>query len=371
MRLGLDVSAVPVRVAGAGRYVVELARRLPAPDLALTLVTRRGDGARWRDGSGAEVVEQVPAARPARLLYEATRLARAPVMDRLDVWHGPHYTMPRALRVPAVVTIHDLTFFTHPQYHERAKVRFFQRAIVEAARHAAVLVTVSAWTAAQLDEVVGDHAPVVVAPHGVDHARFAPAGPDAAAWEASGLDHERPYVLFVGTLEPRKGVDVLLAAFATLAARTADLELWLVGQQGWRAEGIVAALRDHPFRDRIRRLGYVPDDLLGALLRGARAVAYPSRAEGFGLPVLEALACGAPVATTADTVMAEVAGEAASLSPVGDADALAHELALLVALDDASRAAIAARGVARASTFTWERSVEAHRHAYAMADGGR
>ncbi|MGC8498191.1 MAG: glycosyltransferase family 4 protein [Acidimicrobiales bacterium] len=368
MRLGLDVSAVPNRVAGAGRYIVELARRLPEDGTEVTLAARRGDGERWRSWSSARVRDLVPARRPLRLAYEAALLGRTPLLRGLDVWHGPHYTMPRGAPIPVVVTIHDLTLFTHPQYHERAKVRFFQHAIAYAARHAAVLIAVSDWTAARLDEVVGEHAPVVVAPHGVDLDRFSPQGDDEAAWAASPLDRRRPYVLFVGTLEPRKGVDVLLAAFAEVGRADPDLELWLVGQRGWHADVLEAAVASHPLRERIVRLGYVADDLLPALLRGARAVAYPSRAEGFGLPVLEALACGAPVATTAGTVMAEVAGSAAFLSPVGDAGALATSLEHLTRLEGAERARVAARAVAQAQTYTWDRSLRAHRRAYQMAE---
>ena len=368
MRLGLDVSAVPDRVAGAGRYIVELARRLPEDGTEVTLAARRGDGERWRSWSSASVRELVPTSRPLRLAYEGTLLGRAPLLRGLDVWHGPHYTMPRGAPLPVVVTIHDLTLFTHPQYHERAKVRFFQHAIVYAARHAAVLIAVSDWTAARLDEVVGEHAPVVVAPHGVDLERFCPRGDDEAVWAASHLDRRRPYVLFVGTLEPRKGVDVLLAAFAEVGRVDPDLELWLVGQRGWHGDALEAALASHPLRERIVRLGYVADELLPALLRGARAVAYPSRAEGFGLPVLEALACGAPVATTAGTVMAEVAGSAAALSPVGDVAALAASLERLTRLDDTERARVGERGVAQAQTYTWERSLRAHRRADQMAE---
>ncbi len=126
-----------------------------------------------------------------------------------------------------------------------------------------------------------------------------------------------PYVFFVGTIEPRKGLDVLLAAYRELASADADVELWLAGQAGWGVGAIEQLVVEHPYANRIKRLGFVDDDVLPALLRRARAVAYPSRGEGFGLPVLEAMACGSSVVTSAGTVMEEIAGNGARLVPIG------------------------------------------------------
>ncbi len=370
MRIALDVSAVPEQPAGAGRYVVELARRLPAGGDEITLVARRDDAARWRVWSpGSRVVAPVPAARPLRLAYEALVLGHSPAARAADVWHGPHYTMPRTGSTPSVVTIHDLTFFTNPEWHEPAKVHYFRRAIAYAARHAAVLVSVSAYTAHVLDEVLGDHPPVVIAPHGVDLTRFDARDRDRDDDESvrrAGWPAHVPYVAFVGTLEPRKGLDVLLGAFATLAREDRDVELWIAGQRGW-GDAFDTLVASHPAAARIRRLGFVDDELVPVLLRRARVVAYPSRGEGFGLPVLEALACGAVVVTSAGTVMAEVGGDAVTLVPVGDADALADALARALTLGADERAAVGLVARRRAELFSWDASLAQHRRAYAMA----
>ncbi len=372
MNVALDVSAVPVRVAGAGRYVMEIARRLPAAGVTTTLVARRADTARWRQWSpDARVEGVVPNARPARLAYEAWLLGASAAARRADVWHGPHYTMPHRGTVPTVVTIHDLTFFTNPEWHERAKVAFFRRAITYAAHHARVLVCVSDVSARLLEEAVADHAPVVVAPLGVDLVAFSPSDDDdATRLAANGLAVTAPFVLFVGTAEPRKGLDVLLKAFTDVAASDGEVELWLAGQVGWGEHGLGAQLATHPFASRIRRLGYVEDALLPTLYRRARAVVYPSRGEGFGLPVLEALACGASVVTTARTVMAEVAGDTARLVTIGDVADLAS--AVLEAREEgsAARAARAAQARARAEGFTWATCVERHLVAYRRAAEG-
>ena len=368
MRVALDVSAVPAQLTGAGRYVVELARRLPDTDREVTLVSRRGDEERWRAWSSAPVVGLVPTGRAARLWFEAWRLGTSEPARASDVWHGPHYTMPHRGSTPSVVTIHDLTFFTHPQWHERAKVAYFQRAIRYSARHAAALVAVSDATARLIDELLPDHAPVVTAPHGVDLTAFSPAGDDDAdALARVGLDPGAAYVLFVGTLEPRKGLDVLIDAFDEVAAGRPDLELWIAGKAGW-GEAPEAVSRASA-RQRIRRLGYVDQRVLPALMRRSRCVAYPSWAEGFGLPVLEALACGAVVVTSADTVMEEVAGGRAILARAGDAISLAGALATADDLDEDARRDWSSSARRQAERFTWEASVARHLEAYDLAAG--
>ncbi len=361
MRIALDVSAVPAHVAGAGRYVVEIARRLPAAGVDLALVSRRDDAERWRSWSPQASVEAlVPTGRVPRLLVEAWRLGTSSVARGATVWHGPHYTMPRRGSTPTVVTVHDLTFFTHPQYHEAAKAAFFQRAIRYAAAHAEVLVCVSEFTARQLRALVRDLPPIVVAPHGVDLDRFHPQSPTAP---------EVPYALFLGTIEPRKGLETLLEAFAAVAQDTPDLELWLAGQSGWAEQDVRRLLEDHPARTRIRRLGFVDDAALPSLLARARAVVYPSRVEGFGLPVLEAMACGAVVVTSSGTVMEEIADGAALLCSPGDAVALSATLQRAIDLDGEARLDLERRARQRAEVFTWASSVERHLTAYDLAAG--
>ena len=371
MKLALDASAVPDQPAGAGRYVVELARRLPGRGIDTTLITRRGDDVRWRQYSpDAHVAPLVPQARVARLAYEATRLGRSDVARASDVWHAPHYTMPRQGSTPCVVTIHDMTFFTNPEWHERAKVLFFRRAISYAAQHAQAIISVSEFTARLIDELLEGHAPVVVAPLGVDLDRFSlDAVGDDEKLRAHGLSSVVDYFLFVGTFEPRKGIDVLLDAFTEVARENPHVELWLAGQHGWGIDKVEARLSTHAAASRIRRLGFVPDDALAPLLRASRAAVYPSRGEGFGLPVLEALACGVPVVTSRDTVMEEVAGPAATLTAAGSAPDLARAMLELLEISPDQRRHAALVGRDRAETFTWARCVDQHVVAYHRARG--
>jgi glycosyltransferase involved in cell wall biosynthesis len=375
LSVSLDVSAVPGRPAGAGRYTLDLARELGGrDDVALTLVARTADARRWGGvAPRATVLAVAPGPRPGRLVWE--QVALPGVLARggaPDVHHGPHYTMPERARLPRVVTVHDLTFFDHPEWHERTKVWFFRRAIRVAARRADAVVCVSAATTQRLQELLSPRAEVVTVPHGVDHSRFRPARPgeeeaDAAVLAAHGVTGR--YVAFLGTVEPRKGLDVLLRAFDAVADAHPGVGLVAAGGRGWGAGPVDDELGRMRHRDRVVRTGYLAEEALPGFLRRAEVVAYPSRAEGFGLPVLEALACGARVVTTSGSVMDEVAGGAAALVPPGDAAALAAALDAELTDAVAGRAPRREAGLAVAAGHTWARCADAHVAVYRRVAG--
>jgi glycosyltransferase involved in cell wall biosynthesis len=376
LAISLDVSAVPTRPGGAGYYTMAIAQGLEAcDDVALTLIARRGDAARWEamvsDGQSVHAV--VPSARPRRLAFEQLGFPSLLRALGVAVHHGPHYTMPTRAPVPCTVTVHDCTFFDHPEWHTRTKAAFFRRAIRHAALEAGSLVCVSEVTAERLRASCEVRAPLGVAPHGVDHQRFTAAeaepGADAAVLKENGIEDGRPLVVFVGTLEPRKGVAPLVAAFDAVATRHPEARLILGGQVGWGMAETERALAAATHGDRVVRTGYLPDDAVPALLRTATVVAYPALEEGFGLPALEALACGAPLVTTEGTAMAEMARGAAQLVRPGDVAMLAE--ALDAALDEGRDGAGVQRrradGLAVAAERTWAASVAQHRRAYDLA----
>jgi glycosyltransferase involved in cell wall biosynthesis len=380
LAVSIDVAAIPARPVGAGRYVVELVRALAAhPEVAPTLLARRGDDERWRRLHKAAGVRAVaPTARPLRLAWEELALGR--LLDSLpvQVHHGPHYSLPLRLSRPSVVTVHDCTFLDHPEWHERSKVLVFSHELRRAARVADVVVCPSRLTAERFSELCAPAGEVLVVPHGVDHERFRPSEAEEGHDDAvlARLAVRRPYLLHVGTLEPRKDVGTLLRAFAELAGAPgtggggagSELSLVLAGPSGWGGAGIAAAESELPvaLRRRVRRLGYVADADLPALMRRAACFVYASLEEGFGVPVLEALACGAPVVTSRGTVMAEVAGAAALCSVPGDASSLAAALAEALAGSDAAQRRREA-GIERAATMTWEASARGHVEAYRLA----
>jgi glycosyltransferase involved in cell wall biosynthesis len=315
--------------------------------------------------------------------------------------------MPEHAKVPLVVTVHDLTFFDHPEWHERTKVLVFRRAIRVAARRSTALLCDSRRTAERLEELCHPAGRVFVIPLGVDLDRFRPsvpanddastlpdgssadvssrAGrlctqPSVSAPDTAGtftdvgrndedllasLGVREPYVLFLGTLEPRKAVPELVAAFDVLARRDSELSLVLAGKPGWGAQEVDRQIACARHGDRVMRVGYVDDDAVPALLRRAAVVAYPAKEEGFGLPALEALACGAPLVTTSSTVMADLAGNAALTVAAGSVGDLAD--ALGTTLRGEGVAERRRLGLEVASRYSWEASADAHVLAYRWA----
>ena len=367
-----DVSAIPRALAGAGQYtwslIAELGRRV---DVQLDLITRRSDADRWRQVAPRSFVAPVsPDATPTRIVYGELALARV-IADRFpsaEVFFGPHYTIPTRLGLPAVVTVHDLTLVDNPEWHEPVKAIYFRAALRRAAKLARVLVCVSERTAVRLSERFHPSGKIVVVPHGIDHSRFSPNEPSAGSDEATleRLGVIEPFVLHVGTVEPRKNLPGLIEAFDAVAADYPQLSLVLVGSQAWGAQSTQRARASARHKDRIVSLGYVADDDVPALLRRAAVVAYPSFAEGFGLPALEALACGAPLVTSIDTVMSDVADDAAILVDPSDIKTIA------AGIDEALRDAAARQtrreeGFVIASGYTWERSAAGHLAAFAAA----
>ena len=377
LRVSLDVSAVPDRPVGAGHYILRLADQLAGrTDVDLVLSCRTADRARWASMVADDsLLAEAPGPRLLRLIWEQVRLGNLLASSAVAVHHGPHYTMPRHPPVPTVVTVHDLSFFDSPGWHQRSKVTLFRRAIRRAARQASVVVCPSQVTAEALARWCTVEADVVVAPHGVDPARFRPdelsAGDDAARLVAidSRLTSGRPFLVFVGTIEPRKDVPNLVRAFSSVASRHPEALLVLAGGRGWGAAEVDAAVSSSGLEERVVLTGYLDDAAIPSLLRSATAVVYPSLYEGFGLPALEALACGADIITTLGTAMAEVAGASALLFPPGDRPALADLLDQVLSGRGDDRAASERRalGFEIVNRHTWQASADIHVAAYRSA----
>ncbi len=365
LEVAIDVSAIPVELSGAGQYTWNVALGLSShAEVAVDLLTRCSDSVRWqRAMPKARFAAVAPDRTAVRVVFGEFALgaAAARTFPEAKVFFGPHYSMPKHLTTPAVVTIHDLTFVEHPEWHERVKSAYFRRAIAYAARNAAVLICVSERTAQRLRALTRPEGEVRVVPHGVDHAHFNPREPEAGfdAAVLGRLGVSEPYVLHVGTLEPRKNVPGLIAAFDAIAVDQTELFLVLAGVPAWGAKDARSAASQARASGRVLALGFVDQADLPSLLRRASVVAYPSFSEGFGLPALEALACGVPLVTSQETVMADLVGDAGVLVDPHDWRSIAagFEAALR---DDAEAQARRRRGLEVAGAYSWERSVEGH-----------
>ncbi|MGB9281450.1 MAG: glycosyltransferase family 1 protein [Pseudonocardiaceae bacterium] len=369
----IDATAVPADRGGVGRYVDCLVAALEADGAAPMVVCQPRDAQLYATlAPHADVVPAVErlVARTARLTWEQTTLPWLVRRARVDVLHCPHYTMPLAGQVATVVTLHDATFFTDPAVHSPVKARFFRAWTRTSLRRADVCVVPSASAAGELGRVAGaDVDSLHVVHHGVDADRFHPPSPEETTAIRQRLRLGRnPYVAFLGALEPRKNVPALIRGFARasriLAGRSDPPILVLAGQPGWDRQ-VERELQAVPHRTRVIRAGYLPLAELSGFLGGAAVVAYPSLGEGFGLPVLEAMAAGAAVLTTRRLALPEVGGDAVAYCGI-DAEDIAAGLVEL--LDDpARRAQLSAAAQRRAKDFSWAASAMLHREAYGHA----
>jgi len=355
------------RYSGVVRYTDALIRALaPRLDPDLTVFLTRSD-----DGLDGVRVRRHRAPFPtpneyARAFWEQTVVPIAVARLRPDVYHSPNYILPLALACPSVVTVHDLAFLD-PSLHRLRSHLYLTALTTRALAKASRIICVSSYTRDRLAERFPATAERIrVVGEGVDE-RFRPQ-PEAAV-EAFRETHrlERPYILFVGVLEPRKNLERLVRAYELAMRRSgASHDLVLVGAAGWKETGALRAIETSPLRDRIRLLGYLPERFLPAAYSGADVFVYPSVQEGFGLPPLEAMACGVPVLTSNVTSLPEVVGGAALCVDPFDVDAIASALEMLVG-DAALRARMAEKGRRRAEEFRWAQVAEQTLAVYAEA----
>jgi len=369
-RVLVDATAVPSDRGGLGRYVDGLVNGLVARGADLALACQRADAERYaRVAPDAQVVAG-PAAiahRPARLAWEQTGLPLVAEQVGAQVVHSPHYTMPLRSGRPVVVTLHDATVFTDPEHHSTGRGPFFRSAIRTSLRRAARCVVPSAATRDELVRVAeADPALLDLAPHGVDPRAFhVPSEAEQRRVQARLGIADAPYVAFLSTLEPRKNVPGLVRGWIRACeGREQPPALVLAGGSGWDVE-IDRVLAEVPPSLRVVRPGYLRYQDLPGFLGGADVVAYPSFGEGFGLTVLEAMACGAAVLTSRRLALPEVGGDAVAYTET-DPASIASQLSAL--LDDRPRREqLSQAGAQRAQQFTWLASADAHLASYARA----
>jgi glycosyltransferase involved in cell wall biosynthesis len=370
MRVGINALLLTkqagYRQTGVSRYIRRLIEALPneLSDDELIVYSGRGTepvgaGEQWRRSWW-------PVDDPfARVAWESSLLPFAARRDRLDLFHGTVNVLPTRLNARSAVTIHDLALLRWPEQTPARRHRYLARAIPAAVKRADRVIAVSEATKADIVELLGvDPVKVAVTHLGVED-RFKPASAKRikAAREVYGI--EEPFVLYVGTLEPRKNLPNLLRAFARIQ-REIPHTLALAGAEGWKTREFREAVEEVSLGDRLRLLGFVDERDLPALYSAADLFAFPSLYEGFGLPVLESMACGTPVVTSNISSLPEVGGDAALLVEPSDVEGIGQ--AILSGLTDKElRGRLVAAGKKRAARFTWQATAKATAAAYREA----
>jgi len=330
---------------GIGRYCEAVLAHLDAPDLGVVAFA-----AGPRPERVAARVPWIDLGAPrGSARYELWHRNRrsGPALD-VDVVHAPSLAIPPARDVPLIVTVHDVAFLRLPHVTTERGRRFHRRGLELARDEAALVVAPSEFTRAELEREGFGPDRIVVIPHGVDAP--APITDDEAAARRGALRIDQPYVLTVGTVEPRKDLPTLVRAVGRLHRAHPDLQLVIAGPPGW---GEVAGI-DRPF---VRAVGWQPQPVLDALYHGAQAFCISSLYEGFGLPALEAMVRGVPTVATTGSAPEEFVRDAGVLFPPGDSAACAAALEPLVA-DPAARESCARLGETRARELTWRRSAD-------------
>jgi glycosyltransferase involved in cell wall biosynthesis len=359
LTVGVDARSLVGQPTGVGRYVKNLVRAMAAadaaPTLRLYLPAEPGPDLR-AEGIQRAVLRMPPGPLDNVFIWNHVRLPLHLLRRRVDLLHGTFYTLPALCPCPAVVTIHDITFDLHPEwYAPRARLAFsgFAASSARKARHVLTVSECSRRDILRAYSLPADRVTAVPLAPDPEFRSVEDPGELARVRAAHELGEE--YLLHVGSITPRRNLPRLLEAFASVRSRAPHLTLALAGRVEPPSLPLEGEIEKRGLRGAVRLLGYVSPADLPALYSGAAAVVYPSLYEGFGLPVLEAMACGAPVLASATSCFPEVAGDAALLVDPLDAEAMSAGIWSLLS-DMPLRSTLVQRGRARAATFSWERA---------------
>jgi len=362
MRVMIDYSQIPVSRTGVGVYAENLVREIVplfGPNDSLFVLLQSDEIALPQDMPNGHVVQYVVI--PSRFFrnrailfaFEQLILPLLLMFYRIDSLHSLHYTHPILSPCRRIVTIHDLTFLLFPDLHTRGRRLIMPFFIRHAIRHSDAVIFVSESTRKDAERLVArGNAVGVVVPLGVDPKYSVPSGQDEISAVLKKLNLSRPFILNIGTIEPRKNLVRLVQAFEYLADRRGDVSLVLAGKLGWDYSKIITEIRRSRHTKRLLQVGFITDDEKRVLLNSCEIFVYPSLYEGFGLPVLEAMAAGVPVITSANSSLSEVAGDTAELVDPTSIQDLANAMVRILA-DDSNKDKNRAAGKSRASSFTW------------------
>jgi glycosyltransferase involved in cell wall biosynthesis len=357
MRIAINTLPMKHQLLGVGNYVKNLIWSLSQVDSANEyLLFASRENVRHLSGlPDSFQIHLAPGAPAQRIPWEQTVLPVRLKQHKIDLYHGPAFVVPLLKTCPQIVTIHDASFRITPERHSLPRRLFYRHIVPSIMRTSDGIIAVSRSAKSDLLDVARvPQEKISVIPLGVDP-HFQPVH-DAYRLEYTRRKYSLPrdFILYVGMIEPRKNLDALVDAYLadSLPSR---FDLVLAGGLGWNYSGLLQKIHDSGAAEYIRLPGYIPDADLPALYTAASAFAYPSFYEGFGLPVLEAMACGTPVVTSSVSSLPEVAGTAALFADPHDHAALASALQTLLNNQNL-RTELSIRGLQRARSFTWEQT---------------
>ncbi|MCI0399306.1 MAG: glycosyltransferase family 4 protein [Chloroflexi bacterium] len=358
LTIGLDGTPLLGERSGVGYYTGRLLAAMLKvyPEGKFLLYSNRPLGALESDLAGAvPVAGYFPQSRWA---WMQTVLPRVIAQSRPDLCHFTNSLAPLYLDRPFVLSVHDASLFLYSHYHPRARLLTMRLLLPMVARRAAAVITVSHSARQDLIRVLDLPAEKVHVIYEAAPAHFAPVN-DQAELERLRRKYGLPeaFLLYVGTLEPRKNLSRLLQAFQRFRQQGFPHRLVMAGPWGWHMEGFGREIEALGLRDAIQFLGYIPTEDLPGLYSLTTLFVFPSLYEGFGLPPLEAMACGAPVLSSDNSSLAEICDGAAYLVDPRSVDSIAEGLRRVVA-DDALRADLRCRGLERAGEFSWDRAAQ-------------
>ena len=368
MRIGIDATALPPQPVGAGNYIIQLIRALAAGEFDNQLVIfAQQKGPRLinlQPDSSIEWQIVEDSSPGSRLIWEQTVLPSLAQKTKIDLLHSLHYTKPLRLTCASVVTFHDMTYYLYPQLHTRTRRLVFPTAMRFSAKQADALITVSESTrkdAIRLLEI--DPERIFTTQLGVDPSFIELNDNDEELKVISKYSLPEKFILYLGTIEPRKNLPVLIKSYKQLADDGTDYKLVLVGKYGWMYQEVLDLIDDMDLQDMVYLTGYVSQEDLPVVYNLASLFVYPTIYEGFGLPALEAMACGIPVITTRVASPPEIVGDAGLLIPVNDTAAL-YKAMNQVLEDTALREKLIHDGLARSKLFSWERTAQLTQQVY-------
>ena len=371
MRIGIDATALPPQPVGAGNYIIQLVK-------ALATLQSEHEFVVFAQPRGPELIK-LPYENPvewvivgerdpgSRLIWEQLFFPKLVRESGVDLLHSLHYTRPMRLLCKSVVTFHDMTFFLYPELHTWARRQYFPQMMKASARSADQLITVSNSTRNDLIKILN------VNPNRVTSAQlgvtpgYMPIDDDAAMQRIiEKYDLPERFILYVGLVEPRKNLPILIEAFKRLSEEDLNYKLVLVGRLGWMHKDVIGQVRELNLDDEVLFLGYVPQQDLPLIYNLASLFVYPTLYEGFGLPVLEAMACGVPVITSNVSSLPEIVGEAGLLTPVNELEAL-YKTIIRALTDTSLRKDLISKGIKRAAKFSWARTAQLTLQVYQRA----